>query len=479
MIINNSSSCDLLDNSHLLAGLTSQGVCQSIASWLAEDYETIRSLSLLSHTARRCVGPADVKISIDAACHSIATDWAKYCNALDTGTQQLRRVGSYRKWKVAADVAASCKAWGLSTSTHREVTKCILSNAPSFRDKLAGWSESASSGGFEVACLAAREMREEMMADEQAMEAARMAAMPYDVCDAMECNKGQGYKGLDLHTCRYQEGCTNQVHHACSLGYLCAAHLACGSEGTGIGCDNLAQGDQEVVQGDDSGVAVGEQMQDVPCDHLEAAVGEQPTDGSHDRSHDGSEVAVEGQVQDAHQALKMAARIHGEELKVASRLLALVPPESYALADFEAHSVSFHGTVLFLQRKGEEPLKCAGGLVYDGKLEVPKDGGPGGVQCCLFGRALVTRGGDQASEEDSLVVMGVYVKKPSCHMTWMLHIPTSTAFKGKAASHPHLINPTTGAMRSVCCCSLTLVCCCSLTLVCCCSLTLVCCSLTL
>jgi flagellar biosynthesis GTPase FlhF len=132
-------------------------------------------------------------------------------------------------------------------------------------------------------------------------------------------------------------------------------------------------------------------------------------------------------------------------------------PPGIALGDFEAAALAFHGDTIFLQQRHQSPIRLAdGAVVYDGKLSIVQDAmGQVTTQATLFGRAVTTKVG--VSEEDSLVVIGVVVKKPSSHMSWMVHMslvadvytPTGAVYKGKTSCHPSLLVGDNNVMRRV------------------------------
>ena len=118
-------------------------------------------------------------------------------------------------------------------------------------------------------------------------------------------------------------------------------------------------------------------------------------------------------------------------------------PATINLSEFEVVAVAHHSPTLFLQRCGHPPLSYDGGVLYDGKVDFPSEfpkpqlgmdasSNMKPVQACLFGRALISmlEGQSETVCDDSMVAVGVHVKKQICHMVWMVHLPPSGVFRG-------------------------------------------------
>ena len=156
----------------------------------------------------------------------------------------------------------------------------------------------------------------------------------------------------------------------------------------------------------------------------------------------------------------ISASVKGDNLRRAQSMLAQVPA-TINLSEFEVVAVAHHSPTLFLQRCGHPPLSYDGGVLYDGKVDFPSEfpkpqlgmdasSNMKPVQACLFGRALISmlEGQSETVCDDSMVAVGVHVKKQICHMVWMVHLPSSGVFRGSVATNPSVVSPG-GKLSSV------------------------------
>jgi chemotaxis protein histidine kinase CheA len=145
--------------------------------------------------------------------------------------------------------------------------------------------------------------------------------------------------------------------------------------------------------------------------------------------------------------LVVSASLEPDSLNKAEKIISSIPSK-LNFSEFEVAAVAFHNNTLFLQRRGMQPMQHNGGVMYDGKVSVIQKVPDGeSVEVSLFGRAVTTRAGE-GQEDDALVLIGVWVKKPSAHMAWLMHLPTGVVYKGKLACHPTLQVGSGSVMRS-------------------------------
>jgi hypothetical protein len=377
------------------------------------------ALSMLNKSMRSPKQRASVSHLITHSVDCITSNYSMYLmTALpqDKDSLERRRMRHFRKWKTATDVVSSCTAFGLTSHTPTSVIQAMLLQTSSFQEKLAVFRlPKQAEIGATVHTVLAR-VTAAAKAITQTKEAAREEAAraswldsPIEFCQASVC---EGHRGIVTHACK-SPGCNRQVHHQCSLNYLCSLHQAEGSNCNkeseeqdftgGNGGQQVQEERQQkeqheleeqerVVQPEEQvrEVQQEEQVREVQQEEQVRGVQQEEQVREVQQEEQGREVQQEEQQEQMEQerggqqeqqampprsakvrhgmqfSMKLghniSASVKGDNLRRAQSMLAQVPA-TINLSEFEVVAVAHHSPTLFLQRCGHPPLSYDGGVL--------------------------------------------------------------------------------------------------------------------